>query len=168
ESLGAKLLEAADETTRLQHQTEAATEALRGQLSGLQGRLEAAARQLEGMQGELEAAVNRGVQLQRRIACMSGQEEALAAQSLDTLEALAQQAEAALPRLRHAIVAARVAAARSEAAEAVEAATCAVCLAARRDTFLNCGHIICQDCAERLELCPLCRAHINHRSRAFV
>ncbi len=64
------------------------------------------------------------------------QEEALAAQSLDTLEALAAMSEAALPRVRHAIVAARVAAARSEA---VEAAACAVCLAASRDTFLNCG-----------------------------
>lgn len=64
------------------------------------------------------------------------QEEALAAQSLDTLEALAAMSEAALPRVRHAIVAARVAAARSEA---VEAAACAVCLAAARDTFLNCG-----------------------------
>ncbi len=93
------------------------------------------------------------------------QEDALNAQPLEALEALAAAAEAALPRMRHAIVTARVAAARSEA---VEAAACAVCLAAARDTFLNCGHIICQRCAERVERCPICRAPISSRSRAFV
>ncbi len=72
------------------------------------------------------------------------QEEALAEQPLEALEALAAQSEAALPRVRHAIVAARVAAAwtaaQSEArSEAAEVVACAVCWAAGRDTHLNCG-----------------------------
>jgi len=59
----------------------------------------------------------------------------------------------------------QVSEARTEANEAV---LCAVCRERTRDTFLNCGHIICQACAGRIEMCPICRAAITHRSRAFV
>lgn len=52
--------------------------------------------------------------------------------------------------------------------EADEAAFCAVCREQPRDTFLNCGHIICNVCAARVESCPICRARIDYRSRAFV
>ncbi len=71
----------------------------------------------------------------------------MAGEPLAMLERLAAWSEYALPRLRHAITEARVAAARSEAtaaarsqaAAAARSLACVVCLEAARDTYLNCG-----------------------------
>lgn len=52
--------------------------------------------------------------------------------------------------------------------QANEAAQCVVCLTGPRDTYLNCGHIICRACSDRVERCPICRTSITTRSRAFV
>lgn len=76
-----------------------------------------------------------------------------------------QELEAAVPAVRRRMMQQQLEEARTEAHEAAQ---CAVCRERGRDTFLNCGHIICQACASRIATCPICRAAITHRSRAFV
>eukprot|EP00798_Chlamydomonas_sp_ICE-L_P010495 gene10495-8461_t len=132
----------------------------------------------EGRQGEAlaSAAAEREVymqgmeqenqQLHKRLACMMGQEDAISPQPLETLESLASLLENALPRIRTGIMEKRVQEARNEVSEST---LCGVCLAGQRDTFLMpCGHIICRICAERLDICPICRTTITGRNRAFV
>ena len=92
----------------------------------------------------------------------------------------------------------RIEAARSEMGAAAAQASCLVCMQAPRDTFLNCGHLICRRavqadgarrlhktersrveqlptpptcrraCSERVAACPVCRQPITSRTRAFV
>lgn len=69
-----------------------------------------------------------------------------------------------MPVLRNELTERRIEAARCEVAQP----TCVVCCTNARDTFLNCGHLICRDCSARLQQCPMCRAPISTRSRAFV
>ena len=39
----------------------------------------------------------------------------------------------------------------------------------QRDTVLMpCGHLVCRSCSSRLERCPMCRADVTGRNRAFV
>eukprot|EP00887_Chlorella_sp_A99_P000663 scaffold5.g663.t1 len=114
--------------------------------------------------GSLQAALSAA---QVRLRCLEGGEDACRAQSLAALEELVRVADAAAPRLRNALTERRVEAARSEMA-AAQAAVCPVCCAAGRDTVLNCGHLLCRECAERLASCPVCRAAITSRVRAFV
>ena len=45
--------------------------------------------------------------------------------------------------------------------ERLEERCCPVCLEARKDTALSCGHLVCADCEPRLELCPICRAELD-------
>ena len=49
-----------------------------------------------------------------------------------------------------------------------DAQRCVVCYSNLRDTFLNCGHLICEECSKQLLQCPCCRTEITERSRAFV
>lgn len=46
-------------------------------------------------------------------------------------------------------------------------AACAVCVTERRNTALNCGHVICEMCSLRLEHCPMCRSFITNRTRLW-
>ncbi|XP_022094478.1 E3 ubiquitin-protein ligase MYLIP-A-like [Acanthaster planci] len=47
--------------------------------------------------------------------------------------------------------------------------SCKVCMATRLDTaFLPCGHVLCQVCAEQVEVCPHCRGEIQERLRIFL
>lgn len=96
---------------------------------------------------------------------MCGREEAVRQQPLESLESLVGIMEAALPCIRNVIIEKRVEDAR---AAAHETAQCVVCLHSVRDTYLNCGHIICRSCSDRIERCPICRSSITTRSRAFV
>ncbi|XP_057559931.1 baculoviral IAP repeat-containing protein 7 isoform X2 [Hippopotamus amphibius kiboko] len=50
-----------------------------------------------------------------------------------------------------------------------EERTCRVCLdRAVAVVFVPCGHLVCTDCAPSLQLCPICRAPIHSRVRAFL
>ena len=44
---------------------------------------------------------------------------------------------------------------------------CGVCWEARRAVAFRCGHQACAACADRLDLCPSCRAPIDLRIRLF-
>lgn len=48
----------------------------------------------------------------------------------------------------------RVEAARSEMAAASQQQACIVCCAAQRDTFLNCGHLVCRQAADPVSVQP--------------
>ena len=44
---------------------------------------------------------------------------------------------------------------------------CAICLTEPRNTALQCGHLFCWDCAQRVDHCPVCRKFVSHRIRLF-
>lgn len=45
---------------------------------------------------------------------------------------------------------------------------CVCCLTEEKDTILGCGHVcMCRGCASRVQRCPVCRARISERRRAF-
>lgn len=45
---------------------------------------------------------------------------------------------------------------------------CVCCLTAEKNTILGCGHVcMCQGCAARVTRCPICRAQVRERRRAF-
>jgi E3 ubiquitin-protein ligase mind-bomb len=45
--------------------------------------------------------------------------------------------------------------------------SCAICLTEPRNTALQCGHLLCWDCAQRVDHCPVCRKFVSHRIRLF-
>lgn len=79
-----------------------------------------------------------------------------------------QELEGALCVVRDAVTQSRIDAARSEVVATSGMQHCVVCCCNSRDTFLNCGHLICRDCSLQLQECPICRSEITNRSRAFV
>ena len=50
----------------------------------------------------------------------------------------------------------------------VDVQHCLVCCSNLRDTSLNCGHLVCKDCATQLLQCPCCRTPITKRSHVYV
>jgi hypothetical protein len=64
------------------------------------------------------------------------------------------------------------AAAEAKAAEAAAAAACAICLDAPQTiAFEPCKHVVvCEQCSRKpgLTHCPICRARISDRHRAFM
>ena len=38
---------------------------------------------------------------------------------------------------------------------------CSVCMDKKKDKVLDCGHLYCSECVNRLESCPTCRADID-------
>lgn len=46
--------------------------------------------------------------------------------------------------------------------------TCPICITCRRNTVFSCGHTVCNECAERLEVCPTCRRSITSRLPFFL
>ena len=44
---------------------------------------------------------------------------------------------------------------------------CAICLTEPRNTALQCGHVLCWECAQRVDNCPVCRKFVSHRIRLF-
>ena len=61
--------------------------------------------------------------------------------------------------------------AESRATESVAVAEinqCHICHERRKDTALNCGHLLCGVCAGRVDLCPECRRAITWRARIFL
>ncbi len=67
-----------------------------------------------------------------------------------------------LPRLRRRATQRRV-----EEAQA-EALACMICFTGRKDTFLGCGHLVCEACSAQLRVCPACRTPVAARTRAFL
>ncbi|PIK58702.1 putative E3 ubiquitin-protein ligase MYLIP-A [Apostichopus japonicus] len=50
-----------------------------------------------------------------------------------------------------------------------DAMLCKVCMDASLDTaLLPCGHLLCENCAERLEECPNCRQQVVQRQRIYM
>lgn len=45
---------------------------------------------------------------------------------------------------------------------------CYVCEGVRKDTGLNCGHILYRHCAENVTACPVCRNPITSRKRVYL
>ena len=61
--------------------------------------------------------------------------------------------------------------AESRATESVDVADsllCYICHERRKDTALNCGHLLCGSCAGRVHVCPECRCAITWRARVFL
>ena len=44
---------------------------------------------------------------------------------------------------------------------------CAICLTEPRNTALICGHMLCWECAQRVDSCPVCRKFVSHKIRLF-
>ncbi|CAI8025486.1 E3 ubiquitin-protein ligase mib1 [Geodia barretti] len=45
--------------------------------------------------------------------------------------------------------------------------SCAICLTEPRNTALQCGHLLCWECAQKVDNCPVCRKFVSHRIRLF-
>lgn len=82
--------------------------------------------------------------------------------SSDELQVAVAEMEAAEAVLRQLAVDQRIVEAQQEAA------ACSICLERAKDTRIDCGHLFCNECSLRVDLCPVCRAHITTRLRAFV
>ena len=93
---------------------------------------------------------------------LRGERDALAGLSLEQLEALQAEQEAAVQRTRDAANRAR------EVAAVVEAMLCNICQELSRDTVLNCGHTFCGECAGRMTTCPQRCGAITGRYRMFL
>ena len=53
-------------------------------------------------------------------------------------------------------------------AELQQVTKCIACTESDKDTILNCGHMcMCAACAARVTTCPICRAPVRERRRAF-
>jgi hypothetical protein len=70
--------------------------------------------------------------------------------------------EAAEAALRQLAVERRVEEARQEAT------ACPICLERAKDTRIDCGHLLCSACSQRVNRCPVCRELVTSRQRAFV
>ena len=51
--------------------------------------------------------------------------------------------------------------------ELEDSVNCPICFANRRRVIFRCGHGICQDCAPRIDRCPICRGQIRDRILIF-
>eukprot|EP00798_Chlamydomonas_sp_ICE-L_P021508 gene21508-biopygen30221 len=98
-------------------------------------------------------------------ACMTGKEEVIASQDLDTLERLLATVD--LGCLTKAVLEKRV---QREVDKARNIATeCGICLSVPKDTCLHpCGHTMCRSCSDLIQLCPICRQTIAERRRVFL
>ena len=45
---------------------------------------------------------------------------------------------------------------------------CCVCFERARNTALGCGHVLCGECASRVEECPLCRTPVTIRIKLYL
>ncbi len=52
----------------------------------------------------------------------------------------------------------------------IDRITCPVCISKERNTVLNCGHLLCYDCANNpsLTICPVCRTPIVSKNQIFL
>ena len=93
-------------------------------------------------------------------ACMTGKEEVIASQDLDTLESL-------LATVTKEVLEQRV---QREVDKARNIATeCGICLSVPKDTCLHpCGHTMCRSCSDLIQLCPICRQTIAERRQVFL
>eukprot|EP00798_Chlamydomonas_sp_ICE-L_P000709 gene709-biopygen456 len=97
-------------------------------------------------------------------ACMTGQEQVIASQDLETLEPLLVNVD--LEYLRKAVFEKRVQREMNNVRDA--AAECGICLSAPKDTSLDpCGHTMCRACSDLIQFCPICRQTIAERRRVF-
>eukprot|EP00798_Chlamydomonas_sp_ICE-L_P003166 gene3166-biopygen20921 len=119
----------------------------------------------EALRTQLETARAKNSEYEVHMACVTGQGDVLASQDLGMLEGLLAKVD--MDCLRKAIfdkcVQREVNKAHAVAAE------CVVCLSAPKDTCLHpCGHMVCQSCADVIQLCPICRQTIAERRRVFL
>eukprot|EP00798_Chlamydomonas_sp_ICE-L_P030654 gene30654-biopygen16494 len=114
---------------------------------------------------QLATARSRIDECEVHMACMTGQEDVLASQDVETLERLLAKVDKEC--LRKAIFDKRVMRDLRQALGA--AAECGVCLSAPKDTYLDpCGHTICRACSDLIQVCPICRQQIAERKRLFL
>eukprot|EP00798_Chlamydomonas_sp_ICE-L_P029755 gene29755-biopygen4378 len=133
-------------------------EELRTQLAAARLRIDDYAAQLTESRAQNDA-------FEMRLACMTGQQDVIASQDLETLEPLLAKVD--LGCLMKAVLEKRV---QREVYEALQAASeCSVCLSAPKDTGLDpCGHTICRSCSDLVQVCPTCRKPISDRRRVFL
>jgi hypothetical protein len=81
--------------------------------------------------------------------------------------ALHQMPLAALEMLESQLAVVRERLAVTIAEQRAAERSCPVCLELPKSLVFQCGHQVCAQCAERLEDCPTCRAHISQRIRLY-
>jgi hypothetical protein len=100
-----------------------------------------------------------------RMRRLGGDPEALRGCPLDELRTLVAEIELGRNRAREALE-------QAESARTQDLATdylaCCICLERRKDTALNCGHVLCEPCAGRVQQCPTCRLYITERKRVYL
>ena len=96
-----------------------------------------------------------------RRAQLRGERDALTGLSLEQLEALKAEQEAAVERTLSAVIRER------EKKAAAEALLCSICDYRPRNCVLNCGHTFCSVCAEQMTACPQRCGAITSRARLY-
>lgn len=91
---------------------------------------------------------------------------ACADDDMDALQEQLAQALCALTAERSRRV--RRAAEAAAAAEAKQQLQCAICFDRPPNCSLQCGHVLCFECAGKVQQCPTCRAHILTRTKLFM
>ena len=101
-------------------------------------------------------------------AALLSQEEANTAAV--ALKAAANAAKAAAIAAQAAVTESEavVAAVIKDAGIQLEDTECSICCDKKVDCTLNCGHLFCFDCAQRLIDCPTCRAPIQVRIKIYL
>lgn len=45
---------------------------------------------------------------------------------------------------------------------------CGICMVKIKDCRLNCGHMLCRECARKVTICPQCRTSIVVRQKTYI
>ncbi len=49
-----------------------------------------------------------------------------------------------------------------------ECLTCRICYIEKINCVLSCGHVLCHECAEKIDICHICREMIKERNTLYI
>jgi hypothetical protein len=114
------------------------------------------------------SAVHSAAAATTRALRLEGDSEALRECSLDELRGIVGDIERGRDRAREALRTAEARAAAAAAERLAESSVCCICLDRRKDTALNCGHVLCGTCVSRVRSCPECCRAITARTCLYM
>ncbi|GAB4814588.1 hypothetical protein N2152v2_001634 [Parachlorella kessleri] len=125
--------------------------------------------QIECLELQASALAQVATELEDKFSLLRADAIVCRAHSAYSLQHYLEEQEKGLAELRLRVIERhREEAAQDAREERAEATLCVVCMEKPRNLFLNCGHLVCQDCGRQLSICPTCRQRVTRRTRAYL